>query len=74
VTRPRHAKGGAYEDLLREAERAGWTVTGGGNKHYKLKCPNSCRCIKTMSTTPSNPNYLRNMRAQLHRVTCWEDR
>ena len=72
MSRPRHRLGGEYEELLKEVEKEGWSVTGGGNKHFKLKCPNPCKCMKTMSTTPSNPNYLRDMRAQLRRATCWE--
>jgi hypothetical protein len=29
--------------------------------------------METMATTPSGANYLRNLKAQLRRATCWED-
>lgn len=73
MSRHRHSYGGEYEDLLKKAEKAGWNVDGGGNKHFKLKCPNACKCMQTMSTTPSGNNYLRNLKGQLKRATCWED-
>jgi len=74
VSRPRHAYGGDYETLLRTLEAAKWTVDGGGNKHFKLKCPNECKCMIMMATTPSGRYYLRNFKLQLKRVTCWEEK
>lgn len=72
MPRPRHRLK-EYEAVLKRAEGKGWAVEGGGDKHFKLKCPNPCKCMLTMSTTPSNPNYLRNLLGQLGRVTCWKE-
>jgi hypothetical protein len=71
MPRPRHRRK-ELEALLREAEQKGWTVSGGGNKHFKMKCGESCKCMITVATTPSNPNYPRNLTKQLGRATCWE--
>jgi hypothetical protein len=71
VSRPRHTRK-ELEDVLLQAEEKGWRVEGGGNKHFKMKCPCSDKHMQSVSTTPSNPNYLRNLMAQLKRATCWE--
>ncbi|RBQ15577.1 hypothetical protein DP939_34970 [Spongiactinospora rosea] len=68
--RPRH-KIKEFEAVLREAESRGWTVTLGGNGHYKMYCPCARKCKKTMPSTPSDPNCLRHLLGQLKRVTCW---
>ncbi len=72
MSRPQHNRKD-FEEQLKRMERAGWTVSGGGNKHFKCKCPGACKCLKTMATTPSNPNYLRDFKAQLRRQTCWKE-
>ena len=72
MSRPRH-RVKEYEELIKKAERDDWRVTGGGNKHFKLKCPNPCKCMQTVATTPSDPNKLRNLVTQLLRVTCWKE-
>lgn len=72
MLRPRH-RVPELEEVLKEAERKGWTVSGGGNKHFKMKCPCPRKCMKTVSTTPSNVNYKRDLMGQLRRATCWEN-
>jgi hypothetical protein len=70
VVRPRH-KTKEFEAVLKEAEQKGWRVTLGGNGHYKMYCPCPLKCKKTMPSTPSDPNCLKNLLGQLTRVTCW---
>lgn len=72
MSRPRH-NNKDLEAVLRKGEAQGWRVAGGGDKHFKMKCPCPKKCMKTVSTTPSSPNYLRDLKAQLRRATCWED-
>lgn len=72
MPRPRH-NDKDLEAVLKLGEQRGWMIEGGGNKHFKMKCPNPCKCMKGVSTTPSNPNYLRDLMGQLRRATCWED-
>lgn len=62
-----------FEHEFRDMERAGWTVEGGGNSHFKLKCPNDCKCLLTVGTTPGGRNPLRTFTAQRNRVTCWKE-
>lgn len=68
-----HHKDKDLEQILKEAERKDWTVTGGGNRYFKMKCPNACKCMKMVHCTPSGANYKRNLVAQLARATCWEE-
>ncbi|MTK05128.1 hypothetical protein FF096_24480 [Micromonospora sp. CP22] len=72
MSRPRH-RIKELEDLLRQAERQGWRVTGGGDRYFKMLCPCPDKHLKTVKCTPSNPNYLRDLTGQLKRVTCWKD-
>lgn len=60
-----------YRALFGEAEHQGWTI-GRGGKHYKMKCPNECKCMVIVSSTPSVRNGITVVRAQLKRSTCWE--
>lgn len=53
-------------------EEAGWVIEGGGNKHFKCKCPCPAKHLKTMATTPSSPNYLRDFINQIKRA-CWKE-
>jgi hypothetical protein len=69
VTRPRHPDK-HLEGLLKEAEDQGWQITK-GKRYYKLWCPNSCKCRKTVHLTPSGSRYLVNLRHMLARDTCW---
>lgn len=70
MVRPRH-KIKEFEAVLKEAEAKGWIIKLGGNGHYKMYCPCSLKCKKTMASTPSDPNALRNLLGQLNRATCW---
>jgi hypothetical protein len=72
VPRPDH-KDKEFENEFRKMERAGWTVDGGGNRHFKLKCPNDCKCMIVVSTTPGGRNPLRTFVAQRTRATCWKE-
>jgi hypothetical protein len=58
------------EALLREAEERRWRVDR-GKGYYKLYCSCPERHKKTVKLTPSNPNYERECRNQLRRMTCW---
>lgn len=62
----------SLRDQLKEVERGGWTITGGGNRHYQLWCPNPCQCRLTLSASPSNINEAKLMRRHLINRTCWE--
>ncbi len=61
------------EEVLELAEKKGWTVTGGGNRYFKMKCPCPQKCMKMVNCTPSGTNYKRNLLGQLGRATCWEE-
>ncbi|MFI5844938.1 hypothetical protein ACIA8K_35085 [Catenuloplanes sp. NPDC051500] len=72
MPRKRHPNG-ELEAVLRQAEVKDWTITGGGDKYFKMKCPCPKKCMKTVHLSPSGANYLRNLLGQLRRATCWED-
>jgi len=59
--------------LLRQAERQGWTATGGGSSHYRLRCPNRCKCQATVGSSISNSMALLRLRTRLANHTCWKD-
>jgi hypothetical protein len=61
------------EAVLRQAEKLGWRIKGGGNSYFKLYCPCSGKHKKSVHCTPSDPNYKRNLLAELGRKTCWKD-
>lgn len=70
--RPRHPDKG-LEELLRSLEQQDWFVEK-CRKYYKTKCPPPCgRCLKTVKLTPSDPNYLKNLREWFRRSGCWKD-
>jgi hypothetical protein len=73
MPRPRHPDADV-EALIRSLERQGWIVEK-GRKYYKAKCWPPCvnRCYKTVKLTPSDPNYLRNLRGWFKRSGCWEE-
>lgn len=73
MSRPRH-NNSDHERLLKEAERREWRITGGGNRHFKMWCPSPCKCMVTISTTPSTRQSMRQTMSQLKRATCWEDK
>ncbi len=57
--------------MLKEAERQGWRVEGGGNTYFKMKCPCSDKHLKMVHLTPRQ-NYKKNLVRWLERRTCWE--
>lgn len=69
--RPQHTRKN-LEKVLLLAELQGWTVTKSGKQHFKMKCPCGAH-LKWVSSTPSDPNYERNLRRELVRKTCWEE-
>ncbi len=72
MARPKH-KIKELEEEFRKMEIAGWDVTGGGRRHFKLKCPSACKCMLIVSTTPGGGNPLRVFTAQRARITCWKE-
>lgn len=63
--RPRHTKRD-YEALLQEAEGDGWRVKK--NKgHFRAFCPWACKCMVTVSATPSAQGALKKIRADINR-------
>lgn len=69
MPRPKH-NDKDLEQLLKEAEHKDWRIEGGGNAHFKLKCPCGIH-KKTVATTPSSRYYEKRTRAILERETCW---
>ena len=63
--RPRHTKRD-YEALLQEAEGDGWRVTK-NKRHFQALCPWACKCIVTVSATPSAQGALKKVRADINR-------
>ncbi|GGK61028.1 hypothetical protein Sme01_02640 [Sphaerisporangium melleum] len=60
--------------LLDEAEDQEWEVvppTGRG--YWKIKCPCDDKHWSTVKISPSNPNYLKELRKKLKRETCWKE-
>ena len=66
--RPRHPKP-ALEAVCGEAEAAGWRITR-GSIYFKAYCP--CGQHKrSIHLSPSDPNYLQNLRQWFTRQPCW---
>lgn len=59
--------------FLKQTTRQGWHVSGGGQRHYRLACPNPCACTSTVSVSSSDAMALRRLRNHLIRYTCWKD-
>lgn len=71
---PRHKhKMKEYEALFKLAEQRRWDVTGGGNKHFKMKCPNKCKCLQIVGSTPSTKRDFVMTVTHLRNATCWEN-
>lgn len=60
------------KEIRKEAERQGWRVFR-DSKYWKMYCPCPRKCKKTMKLSPSDANYIKNLRGQLGRKTCWRD-
>lgn len=58
-------------ELFRQAAERGWTVTGGGMRHYSMRCPNPCRCAHVVSASTSNRWAWVKMQTKLNNHTCW---
>jgi hypothetical protein len=58
--------------LIREARARGWTVTGGGQRHYKLLCPNPCKCLHVLASSTTNRLATTRARTRLINHSCWE--
>ena len=71
MPRPKHRHPDG-ETILRSLESQGWTLTGGGKQHFRAKCPCG-QHMKSIHTTPSDPNYYRKLRTRLKNHTCWTD-
>lgn len=67
--RPKHPKK-ELEKVLLAAEAQGWRVEK-TRKYYKMYCPCG-EHIKTVHLSPSDPNYQKNLLAELLRKTCWK--
>ena len=71
--RPRH-QDKDIEKLFASLEEQDWIVTR-GKGYFIAKCPPPhARCIKTVKLTPSDPNYLRNLRGWFRRSGCWKEK
>ncbi len=58
------------EAFMKEAESRGWGFTR-GNNYYKGRCSCEGKHKHTIKCTPSDPNYLLNLRKWFER-TCWK--
>ena len=74
MARPKHRRP-ELEQVLRQAEKQEWKIKGGGDKHLAMYCPCPEKHKKSVSTTPSDPNYLRNFLGELKHggAPCWKD-
>ena len=72
MSRPKH-KIKEIEQEFRKMEQADWVITGGGDRHYKLKCPEDCKCMLVAASTPGGRNPTLAFTAQRSRVTCWKE-
>lgn len=70
-TRPKH-KIKEIEREFRKMEKEGWEITK--PRHFKLKCPNDCKCILVASATPGGGNPLLVFTSQRARSSaCWKE-
>lgn len=70
VARPRHSKL-ELERVLRQAERLGWRVTGGGDTYFKIYYPCPERHWRAVHLTPGRNHHVRLFR-WLERHACWK--
>lgn len=50
----------------------GWTEVTGKKGYRKFRCPCGAHA-KTIKSTPSDPNYVKNLMAWFRRQPCWEE-
>lgn len=67
--RPRHPDKDVEKFLRTAEDKHLWTFTK-GKKYFKGKCPCGLH-LKTVHLTPSDPNYLTNLKHNLARLECW---
>lgn len=58
-------------ELFAQAQQRGWTVSGGGMHHYRMYCPNACKCVRVVSASGSNRFALTENMTALRNHTCW---
>ena len=58
--------------LIKDALARDWTVAGGGKRHYRLLCPNSCKCVHVLASSTANKLVAVRARTHLTNHTCWE--
>jgi len=63
---------GEIDDLLDDLRSQGWRTTK-GKRYWKCWCPCEKKHWKTVHVTPSDPRYMKNLRGQLKRTTCWKE-
>lgn len=59
-------------ELLKEANSQEWRIIESGG-YVKIYCPCPEKHKKTVRLTPSNPNYWKELRRHLKRMTCWKE-
>lgn len=58
------------DDVVKQVLAHGWTeVTRSGYRKFRCPCG---KHMKTIKTTPSDPNYVKNLVAWFRRQDCWE--
>ncbi|SEN89313.1 hypothetical protein SAMN05660976_08549 [Nonomuraea pusilla] len=69
---PRHPNK-EIREVLKEAEEQGWRVEPPKGRYWSIWCPCEDRHKSTIKISPSNPNYVRELRKKLNRETCWKE-
>lgn len=59
------------EAVIRAAEKRGWRVER--RTYYMVWCRCAERHKKVVHLTPSDPRYVRNLRAWFARQSCWKE-
>jgi hypothetical protein len=67
--RPRHPDKDIEKFLQLAERRHGWKFSK-GKKYFQGKCPCG-KHLKTVHLSPSDPNYLKNLKHKLAGLDCW---
>ena len=59
-------------ELLDELRKQGWRV-GRRKRYWVCYCACPDKHMKTVHLSPSDPRYLKNLKGQLKRATCWKE-
>jgi hypothetical protein len=70
MARPRH-QDKELERVLRRVEDNGWRVER-GKGYFRLLCPCPEKHMRSVSLTPSDPNYGKNLVRWIERQSCWK--